>query len=57
MPPAKALHTDILGGDGLRLKEAVEEERKKKPMVIVLPHNIDTSVTINLLKISGVWFQ
>jgi len=54
MPPSKALHTDLLGGDSGRLKDAVNS--LDPPMVIVVPHAMPVPETITLLKEAGLWF-
>eukprot|EP00607_Mallomonas_marina_P009960 CAMPEP_0182420854 /NCGR_PEP_ID=MMETSP1167-20130531/5936_1 /TAXON_ID=2988 /ORGANISM="Mallomonas Sp, Strain CCMP3275" /LENGTH=456 /DNA_ID=CAMNT_0024597357 /DNA_START=268 /DNA_END=1638 /DNA_ORIENTATION=- len=55
MPPAKVLHTDILGGDAERLRDAVQS--KPPPAVIVMPYHMEPSQIISMLKVAGLWIQ
>lgn len=54
MPPELALHTDLLGGDAARLREAIAD--KGHPYAIALPYRLSPSETKELLQSTGLWF-
>jgi len=55
MPPYKVLHTELVGEDAAKLKEAVEG--KDRPLVVVLPKDYtDPGKAKKLLIDSGLWY-
>ena len=55
-PPYQVLHTDLLAGDPLKIKEA-QVDKKAAPMVVIFPRQgRSAGDTIQLLKESELWF-
>lgn len=55
LPPYKVLHTDLIGNDPEKLKDALTAQ--DKPMAIVIPHEtITPAAAKRFLMKSGLWF-
>ena len=62
MPPYRVLHTDLMGGDAAKVKQAVEQSKAEKNagdrlLAVVIPHEgLSPSAAKKLLVDSGMWF-